>query len=197
MLTAPWHTTSTPASAGARADMQDNPLNLHEGMDMGIPEPTAFTHAAAEWISDADRTLFAQGSLATDPNAKDDAYKALAMSDQISSPLGLDAAQPMVVLADVRLQPPNQDIGYNIDEPLGDLPDMTAIIHALMLHNEIRPGFFLLGRSLCPGSCTILPRPLGAHHKDKNRCPCAISASSAHWPLGPTTQTEEETQAAG
>ena len=142
MLTAPWHTTSTPASAGARADMQDNPLNLHEGMDMGIPEPTAFTHAAAEWISDADRTLFAQGSLATDPNAKDDAYKALAMSDQISSPLGLDAAQPMVVLADVRLQPPNQDIGYNIDEPLGDLPDMTAIIHALMLHNEIRPGFF-------------------------------------------------------
>ena len=86
MLTAPWHTTSTPASAGARAEMQDNPLNLHEGMEMGIPEPTAFTQAAAEWISDADRTLFEQGSLATDPNAQDDAYKALAMM-QPSRPL--------------------------------------------------------------------------------------------------------------
>ena len=137
MLTAPWHTTSTPASAGARAEMQDNPLNLHEGMEMGIPEPTAFTQAATEWISDADRTLFEQGSLATDPTAQDDAYKALAMSDQISSPLGLDAGQPTVVLPDVRSQPPNQDSGFNIDEPLGDLSNMTAKIHALMLRNEI------------------------------------------------------------
>ena len=77
-----------------------------------------------------------QGSLAADPKAKDDAIEALTMSDQIGSPLGLDAAQPAVVLADVRSQPPNQDNGYNIDEPLGDLPDIT-IIHALMLHNEI------------------------------------------------------------
>ena len=36
MLQAPWHTTSTPASAGARADVQDNPLNLQDGMDMRI-----------------------------------------------------------------------------------------------------------------------------------------------------------------
>lgn len=117
--------------------MQDNPLNLHAGMDSEIPEPAAFSHAAVEWISEADRTRFAQGSLATNPYAKDDAYKALAMSDQISSPFGLDAAQPKVVLADVRSQPPNQDAGYHTDEPFGDLPNMTAVIHTLMLRKEL------------------------------------------------------------
>ena len=137
MLQDPWEMTSTPSSANVQADMQDNPLNLQDSMGVRIPTPIAVTHGAADWISDADRTLFAQGSLATDPRAKDDAFAALAMTDQISSPLGLDAAQPTVALADVRSQPPNQDNGYSTDQPLGDLPDMTAIIHTLLLHNEL------------------------------------------------------------
>ena len=105
-------------------------------MDAEIPKPVAHSHATVDWISKADRILFAHGSLATDPYAKD-AYSALAMSDQISGPFGLDAAQPTVVLADVRSQPPNKDVGYSIDEPLGGLPDMTAVIHALLLYKEL------------------------------------------------------------
>ena len=41
------------------------------------------------------------------------------------------------MLADVRAQPPNQDHGCDIERSDGDLPDMTAIIHALMLHSEL------------------------------------------------------------
>ena len=51
--------------------------------------------------------------------------------------LGLDSAQPALKLSDVRAQPPTQDKGYDTDETEGDLPDMTAIIHTLMLHREL------------------------------------------------------------
>ena len=42
-------------------------------------------------------------------------------------------------MSDVRAQPPKQDQGYDTQqkEAEGDLPDMTAIIHTLMLHREL------------------------------------------------------------
>ena len=39
--------------------------------------------------------------------------------------------------SDVRAQPPKQDQGHATDETEGDLPDVTAIIHTLMLHREL------------------------------------------------------------
>ena len=55
----------------------------------------------------------------------------------LASPFGLDSAQPAVMLSDVRAQPPKQEQGYATDETEGDLPDVTAIIHTLMLHREL------------------------------------------------------------
>ena len=48
-------------------------------------------------------------------------------------------ARPALVLSDVRAQPPKQDRGYATQrkDAEGDLPDMTAIIHTLMLHREL------------------------------------------------------------
>ena len=59
------------------------------------------------------------------------------MPDQLSSPFGLDSAQPIIELADVRAQPPKQDQGYDTEETDGDLPHMTAIIYALLQHREL------------------------------------------------------------
>ena len=59
------------------------------------------------------------------------------MPDQLSSPFGLDSAQPIIKLADVRAQPPKQDQGYDTEETDGDLPNMTAIIYALLQHREL------------------------------------------------------------
>ena len=59
------------------------------------------------------------------------------MPDQLGSPFGLDSAQPTIKLADVRAQPPKQDQGYDTEETDGDLPNMTAIIYALMQHREL------------------------------------------------------------
>ena len=78
-----------------------------------------------------------QGTSDGHSKAEENAYAALAMPDQLSSPFGLDSAQPTIKLADVRAQPPKQDQGYDTDETDGDLPNMTAIIHALMLHREL------------------------------------------------------------
>ena len=97
----------------------------------------AFTQADADWLSDAGRALFAQGTHVGISQAQEDAYAALAMPDHLSSPSGLDSAQPTIMLSDVRAQPPKQDQGYDTDETDGDLPDMTAIIHTLMLHREL------------------------------------------------------------
>ena len=58
------------------------------------------------------------------------------MPDRLSSPLGLDSAQPALTLSDVRAQPPKQDKGCDTQETEGDLPNMTAIIHTLMLQRE-------------------------------------------------------------
>ena len=128
----PWEMTFTPP-----LDMTDNPLDLHDSMDDRTRAPMAFTQEAADWLSEAGHTLFVQGTSDGDSKAKEDAYAALAMPDQLSSPLGLDSAQPTVKLADVRAQPPNQDQGYDTDGIDGDLPNMTAIIHALMLQSEL------------------------------------------------------------
>ena len=69
--------------------------------------------------------------------AQEEAYAALATPDRLSNPFGLDSAQPALMLSDVRAQPPKQDKGYDTKEAEGDLPDMTAIIHTLMLHREL------------------------------------------------------------
>ena len=64
------------------------------------------------------------------------------MPDCLSSPFGLDSARPALVLSDVRAQPPKQDQGYATQQKDadGDLPNMTAIIHTLMLHRELIVG---------------------------------------------------------
>ena len=97
----------------------------------------AFTQANADWLSDDGRALFVEGTQVCASKAQEDAYAALAMPDHLSSPFGLDSAQPALKLSDVRAQPPTQDKGYDTDETEGDLPDMTAIIHTLMLHREL------------------------------------------------------------
>ena len=56
------------------------------------------------------------------------------------APRSLTSGQPSaLVLADVRAQPPKLDRGYATQQKdaEGDLPDMTAIIHMLMLHREL------------------------------------------------------------
>ena len=62
-----------------------------------------------------------------------DAHAAMVMHDTLCSPLGLDSAQPTLVLLDVRAQPSKKNDGYATLEAEGDLPDMTAIIQ---LHRD-------------------------------------------------------------
>ena len=118
-------------------DVTDNPLDLHASKEDRTRLPMAFTQEAADWLSDAGRASFVQGTSEGHTKAQENAYAALAMPDQLSSPFGLDSAQPTIKLADVRAQPPKQDQGYHTDAIEGDLPDMTAIIYALMLHREL------------------------------------------------------------
>ena len=141
--------TSTPSSVTAHLDMEDNPLDLHNSMGVRTRTPMAFTQEAADWISEADRTLFVQGTHTTDTKAREDAYVALAMTDQISSLFGLDSAQPTVMLADVRAQPPNQDHGYDI---AGPEPFWTAP-HSVGLSNSqasINGGEYMQKKMLLP-----------------------------------------------
>ena len=77
----PWEMTFTPSLVTAQLDMEDNPLDLHHSMDERTRTPVAFTQDAADWLSEADRTLFVQGTHDTDSKAKEDAYAALAMPD--------------------------------------------------------------------------------------------------------------------
>ena len=128
----PWECTFAPP-----LDVTDNPLDLNDSMDDRTRAPMAFTQASADWLSDAGRALFAQGTQVCASKAQEDAYAALAMPDHLSSPFGLDSAQPALMLSDVRAQPPKQDKGYDTEETEGDLPDMTAIIHTLTLHREL------------------------------------------------------------
>ena len=106
----PWEETSTLSSG-----MQDNPLDLHDSMEEQTRAPMIFTQEAAEWLSDAGRVFFVQGTPVDSSKAKEEA----------------------VQLADVRAQPPNQDKGYDTDGTDGDLPNMTAIIHTLLLQSEL------------------------------------------------------------
>ena len=108
-------------------------------MDDRVQVPIAFTQAAADWLPEAGHALFAQGTAVSVSQAQADASAALAMPDCLSSPFGLDSARPALVLSDVRAQPPKQDQGYDTQqkEAEGDLPDMTAIIHTLMLRREL------------------------------------------------------------
>lgn len=133
MLPDPWDPTSISFPTD---DMQDNPLNLHDSMDTNMPRPN-FTQKSTEWISRAERILFAQGNPATDPQAEEAALAALSLPDQLSSPFGLDASQPKVRFGDVRAQPTSQDHGYHTDTGSGKLPNMTAIIYALLLQHEV------------------------------------------------------------
>ena len=116
-----------------------NPLDLNDSMDDRVQVPIAFTQAAADWLPEAGHALIAQGAAVSVSQAQEDASAALAMPDCLSSPFGLDSARPALVLSDVRAQPPKQDQGYDTQqkEAEGDLPDMTAIIHTLMLHREL------------------------------------------------------------
>ena len=96
----------------------------------------AFTQEAADWLSDAGWANFVQGTSDSQSKAQENANAALAMPDQLSSPFGLDSAQPTIKLADVRAQTPKQDQGYDTEETDGELPNMTAIIYALMQHRD-------------------------------------------------------------
>ena len=93
--------------------------------------------ANADWLTEAGHALFAQGTPVSVLQAQEEAYATLAMTDCLTSPFCLDSAQPAIMLSDVRAQPPKQDKGYDTQEAAGDLPDMTAIIHTLMLHREL------------------------------------------------------------
>ena len=118
-------------------EVEDNPLDLNDSMDDRVHVPIAFTQATADWLPEAGHALFAQGTAVSVSQVQAEAYAALAMPDCPSSPFGLDSARPTLVLSDVRAQPPKQDEGYDTQEAEGDLPDMTAIIHTLMLHREL------------------------------------------------------------
>ena len=123
----PWECTFAPPLG-----VTDNPLDPHDSMEDRTRLPMAFTQEAADWLSDAGRAIFAQGTSDGHSKAQENAYAALAMPDQLSSPFGLDSAQPTIKLADVRAGP-----RLDTDETDGDLPNMTAVIHALTLHREL------------------------------------------------------------
>ena len=127
----PWECTFAPPLG-----VTDNPLDPHDSMEDRTRLPMAFTQEAADWLSDAGRAIFAQGTSDGHSKAQENAYAALAMPDQLSSPFGLDSAQPTIKLADVRAKPPKQDQGYDTEETDGELPNMTAIIYALMQHRD-------------------------------------------------------------
>ena len=118
-------------------EVDDNSLDLNDSIDDQIRVPMAFTRANADWLTEAGHAHFAQGTPVSVTQAQADAYAALAMPDRLGSPLGLDSAQPALMLSDVRAQPPKQDKGCDTQETVGDLPDITAIIHILMLHREL------------------------------------------------------------
>ena len=120
-------------------DVEANPLDLNDGMDDRSQVPIAYTQAAADWLPEAGQALFAQGPAVSVSQAQAEASAALTMPDCLSSPFGLDSARPALVLSDVRAQPPKQDRGYATQQKDadGDLPDMTAVIHMLMLHREL------------------------------------------------------------
>ena len=115
----------------------DNPLDLNDSVEDRVHVPIAFTRATADWLPEAGHALFAQGTEASVSQSQAEAYAAMAMPDCLCNPLGLDSARPALVLSDVRAQPPKRDEGYDTQEAEGDLPDMTAIIHTLMLHREL------------------------------------------------------------
>ena len=116
-------------------EVESNPLDLNDGMDDRSQVPMAHT-PATDWLSEAGQALFAQSPAVSVSQVQADADAALKMSDRLSGPLGLDSARPALVLSDVRAQPPKLDRGYATQQKdaEGDLPDMTAIIHTLMLH---------------------------------------------------------------
>ena len=120
-------------------EVESNPLDLNDGMDDRSQVPIAYTQAATDWLSEAGQALFAQSPAVSVSQVLADADAALKMPDRLSSPFGLDSARPALVLADVRAQPPKLDRGYATQQKdaKGDLPDMTAIIHMLMLHREL------------------------------------------------------------
>lgn len=136
MLTAKQYAPLVPDPTDRREDVDGNPLDLHDDMEAEIPVLVGYSHEATCWIAESDCTLFAQGSPATDPFAKEDAYSALAMTDQVCSAFGLGANMPTVCLADVRSQPPNLDEGYDTDEKQGHLPNMTAVMRFLLQHHD-------------------------------------------------------------
>ena len=92
-------------------DVDDNPLDLNDSMGDQIRVPRTFTRASADWLTEAGHAHFAQGTPVSVSQAQEDAFATLAMPDRLSSPLGLDSAQPALVLSDVRAQPPKQDKG--------------------------------------------------------------------------------------
>ena len=120
-------------------EVESNPLDVNDGMDDRSQVPIAYAQAATDWLSEAGQALFAQSPAVSVAQVQADADAALKMPDRLSSPLGLDSARPALVLADVRAQPPKLDRGYATQQKdaEGDLPDMTAIIHMLMLHREL------------------------------------------------------------
>ena len=120
-------------------EVESNPLDLNDGVDDRSQVPMAYTQAATDWLSEAGHALFAQSPAVSVSQVQADAHAALQMPDRLSSPFGLDSARPALVLSDVRAQPPKQDRGYATQQKdaEGDLPDMTAIIHTLMLQREL------------------------------------------------------------
>ena len=75
-------------------EVDDNPLDLNDSMDDRVRMPIAFTRANADWLTEAGHALFAQGTPVSVSQAQEEAYAALAMPDRLSSPFGLDSAQP-------------------------------------------------------------------------------------------------------
>ena len=101
-----------------------------------IRAPIAFSQATTDWLFTDGHDLFARGAQIEVSQAQANAYAALDLEDRLSNPFGLDSAQPTLKLADVRAQPPTLDKGYDTCQTEGDLPDMKAIIHALILQQD-------------------------------------------------------------
>ena len=114
----------------------DNPLDLNDSRDDRNGIPIAFTRASSDWLNDDDAAAFVQGTSVSTSQAQAEAHEAYAMHDQLSCPFGLDSACPVLKLSDVRAQPPKKDTGYEVQDPEGNLPDMTALVHTLMLHRD-------------------------------------------------------------
>lgn len=128
---------SFPYPLTLQSAMQQDALDLDDGMGSHPVPAKPYLDDATGWITETDGTFFAQGSEGTNHFAKADAYRALTVQDTVRAFLGLDVNLGEVATADVRSQPIDEDHGYPTSDPSGHVPDMIAVVRHLLHYKDL------------------------------------------------------------